>query len=303
MVLRPGALSQRLLAGVAATALMAVVGASDITASYGKSRTISLHNIHSKETVSILYKKDGQFIAAALEKINWIMRDWRKDEATKMDPELIDLIFEMHAELGSKEPVHIISAYRSKSTNDMLRKTVGGQASESRHILGKAADVHFPDVPLKNLRYSALIREKGGVGYYPTSALPFVHVDTDRVRSWPRLPRMSWRCCSPMARRSISPPTAEAITMDDVRVAQARHKDLAIQVAEFHGLRNTAKPSVAVAALVPPKRQRTGTQRQPSPLQLSRSGSRAASECSWSKCHVSSIARRRYCDASLGQRS
>ena len=33
------------------------------------------------------------------------------------------------------------------TTNEMLRRTVGGQASQSRHILGKAADVHFPDVP------------------------------------------------------------------------------------------------------------------------------------------------------------
>ena len=88
-------------------------------------------------------------------------------------------------------------------TNDMLRRTVGGQASESRHILGKAADVHFPDVPLKNLRYSALIRERGGVGYYPTSALPFVHVDTDRVRAWPRLPRYELALLFPRAGRSI----------------------------------------------------------------------------------------------------
>ena len=66
-----------------------------------------------------------------------------------MDPELIDLLWEMHGELGSQEPIHIISGYRSRSTNDMLRKTVGGQASESRHILGKAADVQFPDVPLQ----------------------------------------------------------------------------------------------------------------------------------------------------------
>ena len=77
---------------------------------------------------------------------------------------------------------YVISGYRSRDTNEMLRRTVGGQASQSRHILGKAADVHFPDVPLRMLRYSALIRERGGVGYYPTS--DFVHVDVGRVRTW-----------------------------------------------------------------------------------------------------------------------
>ena len=34
-----------------------------------------------------------------------------------------------------------------------------------------------------------MIRERGGVGYYPTSGIPFVHVDTSRVRHWPRMVR------------------------------------------------------------------------------------------------------------------
>ena len=71
-------------------------------------------------------------------------------------------------------------------TNEMLRKTRGGQASQSQHITGKAVDIAFPDVPVKQMRYSAMIRERGGVGYYPTSGIPFVHVDTSRVRHWPR---------------------------------------------------------------------------------------------------------------------
>ena len=88
--------------------------------------------------------KNGKRIPDAMEKINWILRDWRKDEPTEMDPDLIDLVWEVHNELGSAEPIHIISAFRSRATNDMLRRTAGGQASESRHILGKAMDVHFP---------------------------------------------------------------------------------------------------------------------------------------------------------------
>ena len=53
-----------------------------------------------------------------MEKINWILRDWRKDEATQMDPELIDLLWEIHSELGSAEPIHIISGFRSRDTNE-----------------------------------------------------------------------------------------------------------------------------------------------------------------------------------------
>ena len=129
-------------------------------------------------------------IPDALKKINWIMRDWRKNEAIEMDPKTIDLLWEMHTELGRNEPIHIICGYRSRDTNDMLRRTVGGQAKKSQHMTGKAIDVTFPDMPAEA---AALVgrssAKRGGVGYYPTSGIPFVHVDTGRVRAWPRLPR------------------------------------------------------------------------------------------------------------------
>ena len=239
----------KIKAGLASAAVTAVICGSSITAAPQNARTLALYNIHTKETTTVLYKKDGQFIQSALEKINWAFRDWRKDEATQMDPKLVDLLWEMHAELGSREPIHIISGYRSRGTNDMLRKSVGGQASESRHILGKAADVHFPDVPLKALRYSALVRERGGVGYYPTSAIPFVHVDTDRVRHWPRLPRYELALLFPNGSTKHQPADGDSITIEDVRVAKARHKDLAVQVAAFHNGRTRGQPGIAVAAL------------------------------------------------------
>ena len=83
-----------------------------------------------KERLTITYKKNGQYIPEALTKINWIMRDWRKNEVKVMDPHTIDIIWEMHEELGSKEPINIICGYRSAGTNEMLRKTRGGQASK-----------------------------------------------------------------------------------------------------------------------------------------------------------------------------
>jgi len=236
-------------AAAVAFALWSAVGAG---AAAEAQRTLSLYNIHTKETLTSVYKKNGKYVAAEMQKIDWILRDWRRDEPTTMDPELIDLLWEIHTELGSAEPIHIISGYRSRATNDMLRRTVGGQATQSRHILGKAADVHFPDVPLKRLRYSALIREKGGVGYYPTSALPFVHVDIDRPRAWPRLPRSELALLFPSGRTQHLPDDGEPITKDDVREARAKHKELATQLADFHAYRGKARPPVQTAALTPP---------------------------------------------------
>ncbi len=214
-------------------------------------RTISLYNIHNQQTLVSTYKKDGKYVPAEMQKVNWILRDWRKNEATTMDPELIDLLWEVHSELGSTQPIHIISGYRSRGTNELLRKTVGGQARESRHILGKAADVHFPDVPVKALRYSALIREKGGVGYYPTSAIPFVHMDIDRVRAWPRLPRAELALLFPKGSSQHVPSDGVPLTREDVRVARANNKELAMEMAQFHDLRARPMLPIQTASLGP----------------------------------------------------
>ena len=227
----------RVLSAISLAALLAVTGAAQLLAELPQTRTISLRNIHTDETITVEYKKNGRLVPEAMERINWVMRDWRKNEKTTMEPALIDLLWEMHTELGSKKPIDVICGYRSRGTNEMLRKTVGGQASESRHILGKAADVQFPDVALKQLRYSAMVRERGGVGYYPTSGTPFVHVDTDRVRAWPRLPRFELALLFPNGHSKHLPAEGGEISAADVKTAQSRYRDLAVQVAEFHDMR------------------------------------------------------------------
>lgn len=151
-------------------------------------RSISFYNIHNKETITITYKKDGRYIPSAMDKLNHFLRDWRQNEPIKMDPKLIDLIWELRQELGSTAPTHLISGYRSPKTNAMLRRIGRKVARRSMHMVGKASDVYFPDVTLKDLRNSALVRQMGGVGYYPRSGeRGFVHVDTGKVRHWPRL--------------------------------------------------------------------------------------------------------------------
>jgi uncharacterized protein YcbK (DUF882 family) len=242
----------------AATAFVAALGTPRLTAAFSDTRTISFYNIHTKETIATTYKKDGKFVPDGLSKINWIMRDWRRNEQTAMDPKTIDILWEMHTELGSKEPIHIICGYRSRSTNDMLRRTVGGQASESQHITGKAVDVSFPDVPLQQMRYSALIREQGGVGYYPTSGIPFIHVDTGNVRHWPRLPRYELALLFPNGRSQHHPADGGSISPDDVKIAQAQHKSLATEIAGFFSLRSSPQPNVQVASAAIAKPSLTG---------------------------------------------
>lgn len=240
----------RVLLLVGAGAVTTVLSALSLTAQVPQTRTISLRNIHTNDVVTVDYKRNGRYVPEAMERINWVMRDWRRDEQTKMDPALVDLLWEMHTELGSREPINIISAYRSRATNNMLRKSVGGQASESRHIQGKAADVQFPDVPIKHMRYAAMVRERGGVGFYPTSATPFIHVDTDRVRAWPRMPRFELALLFPNGRTQHKPADGGEIGMDDVKTARARKPEVATQLAAFHDLRRRGgeRPTLVAAA-------------------------------------------------------
>ena len=71
----------------------------------------------------------------------------------------------------------------------MLRSRSKGVAQKSQHMLGKALDFYIPGVPLKKLRDIGLKMQGGGVGYYPTSGSPFVHMDVGNVRHWPGISR------------------------------------------------------------------------------------------------------------------
>ncbi len=249
-----GLRTKTLAVAFAAFVLVAGLSASRLIANANSARTISIHNIHTKDTITVVYKKRGRYIPAAMKKINWVMRDWRRDQPTTMDPKLIDILWEVHTELGSQKPIHLISGFRSLKTNNMLRKTRGGQAKKSRHILGKAADVYFPDVPLKKLRYSGLIHQRGGVGYYPTSAIPFVHLDTSRVRHWPRMGRTELALLFPNGRTKHRPRGGGRIMSSDYWKARRKNKKLARQVAEFREFRKQPK-TTAIAAATPPREE------------------------------------------------
>src|SRR3954467_4092767 len=178
-------------AGLAACLLLAGSVGMQRAGAVGDTRTINLHHVHTDESLTITFKKDGQYDEEALKKINWIMRDWRKNEATTMDREEIDLLWQVYQEVGAKEPIQIICGYRSPATNNMLRNRSksSGVARHSQHTLGKAIDFYIPGIPLDKLRATAMRLQGGGVGYYPTSGSPFVHLDVGNVRAWPRMTR------------------------------------------------------------------------------------------------------------------
>ena len=155
----------------------------------GDTRTISLHHIHTGEDLTITFKREGRYDEEALKKINHVLRDWRRDEEIKMDPRLLDVVWEVYREVDAKVPIQVVCGYRAPATNAMLRRRSRGVAQFSQHMLGRAMDFYIPGVPLETQREAGLRLQRGGVGYYPSEAHVFVHLDVGSIRHWPRMTR------------------------------------------------------------------------------------------------------------------
>ncbi|MFS8044552.1 DUF882 domain-containing protein [Rhizobium sp. BR 314] len=184
------------VAKVAAVGLLALAVSTPVFVSTpsqagGETRSLKIYYVHTGEKAVITYKRNGKFDPDGLEKLNRILRDWRKNQPTKMNPRLFDLIWEAYRESGSHEFIYVICGFRSPGTNEMLRTRSShtGVAKKSQHMLGNAMDFYLPDVKLSKLREIGMKLQEGGVGYYPTSGSPFVHMDVGGVRAWPRMDR------------------------------------------------------------------------------------------------------------------
>jgi uncharacterized protein YcbK (DUF882 family) len=173
--------------GLAGLFMLGANDALQTASAEGDTRTLSFHHLHTGEDITITFKRNGRYDDAALKKLDWFMRDWRKEKSTRMDPHLFDLLWEAYREVGATQPIDVVCGYRSPETNSMLRRRSNGVAQFSQHINGQAMDFFIPGVPLEKLREVGLRLQRGGVGFYPTSGSPFVHMDTGTIRHWPRM--------------------------------------------------------------------------------------------------------------------
>jgi uncharacterized protein YcbK (DUF882 family) len=145
-------------------------------------RTLGFFNTHTHETLKVCYFDGDGYRPEALNKINFILRDYRADEILPIDPLLLDQLFALKSRIHPRTPFHVISGYRSPATNAMLRRTTTGVARTSFHTRGRAIDIRLPGYSTRRLRNLSIKLKAGGVGYYPKS--DFVHLDTGQVRSW-----------------------------------------------------------------------------------------------------------------------
>ena len=145
-------------------------------------RQLSFYHTHTQESLTITYSRNGEYVDSALVNINRFLSDFRTGDQIRIEPTLLDLIWDVRASLNSDGTFEVISAYRSPKTNEMLRSNSSGVAKNSQHVLGNAIDVRLRDITTKKLRDAAISQKRGGVGYYKDS--DFVHIDVGRVRQW-----------------------------------------------------------------------------------------------------------------------
>src|SRR6185437_6357775 len=114
-------------------------------------------------------------------------------------------------------------------------------------------------VPLEKLREIGLRLQRGGVGFYPTSGSPFVHMDTGNIRHWPRMTYAQLSKVFPDGRTvHVSsdgrPLPGYALALADVeRRGQAPNK-LSLEQAFAHGAISAGQEQTAEAVALRQKR-------------------------------------------------
>lgn len=153
--------------------------------SEGQRYSLHLYQLHTRESIDVVYRVGDTYIPAALDKLNHFLRDYRTDTVKNYDPKEFDVLHALMTKLRRPNGViDIVCGYRTPETNHFLRTRAAntGVAEHSQHMQAKAIDIRVPGVSTIRLRNAALSLHEGGVGYYPVSH--FVHVDVGPVREW-----------------------------------------------------------------------------------------------------------------------
>jgi uncharacterized protein YcbK (DUF882 family) len=178
-------LMQTALAGSAGLTLAPLVLAKGeaVSESPALDRAIELHNTHTNETVSVVYRRGDNYVERAIASLRHVMRDHRNDEAHDIDVALYDQLYHLAQSAHCDPRFEIISGYRSPESNAAMAARPGsGVAKHSLHMEGRAIDIRMHSCACSELRDLALNAARGGVGYYRGS--DFVHIDTGRFRTW-----------------------------------------------------------------------------------------------------------------------
>ena len=113
----------------------------------GTKYELKLHHLHSGESIDVVYRMGDTYIPAAIEKLDYFLRDSRTQDEKAYDPREFDVLHNVLARLGRPEGViDIVCGYRTPWTNNFLRTRSRntGVAKNSQHVQAKAIDIRVP---------------------------------------------------------------------------------------------------------------------------------------------------------------
>ncbi len=173
-----------LLLGNLAAPLVSFSLANAAPPSYARycSGRLNVYNLHTCEHLSVQYMdRSGRFNRKALAKLHHIFRCHHTNQVHPISPRLYMLLDAVRSRVGALDrPYLLVSGYRSKAYNRLLRDNGHGVARKSYHLKGMAADIRMDGVHLEDIRRVAAAFNAGGIGTYPE----FIHLDVGPVRSW-----------------------------------------------------------------------------------------------------------------------
>lgn len=169
---------------LAAAGALAVTGCSITREAGPKERFLNLVNPPARESLALTYFIDGDYVRNAVARISWFMRDPWNNKTIAMDPELLDMIHELHLNLGGDRALQMLSAYRSPESNARMARRNRKVAKNSLHMYGKAVDLRLPNRDLDRLERAARPLNRGGLGIYRRSRSRHIHLDTGPRRIW-----------------------------------------------------------------------------------------------------------------------
>ena len=148
-----------------------------------KKFNLKLINANTEDEVTFEFGKNHRLRSQEVFKLNHFLKDWRTNEIKKFDAIVLNDFLKICSLCSGKNnalKVSVHSGFRSKETNEYLRRKSHKVARDSMHILGKAIDFSIPGMSAQHLTKIVKANTKGGVGSYPT----FVHLDSGPQRSW-----------------------------------------------------------------------------------------------------------------------
>ena len=196
----------------------------------------SMVNMHTGEFISVAYHAAaGGIDSDALKKLNYFLRDWRRDEPTRMDPRLFDTSgWPIAASARASRSTWSADIARPRPTPCCAGARAASRSSASTRSARRWTST-FPASMLASLRAAGLRLQRGGVGFYPTSGIALrphgcrqrAHVAAHDARPargglpgrqdgpysratasrWPAM-RPPMPSCSAMAARSAASPAA-----------------------------------------------------------------------------------------------